>query len=76
MKEHNTTELKAIAFDTITKAMRATASDDVADTLIEVRMMMKVVKTMVQGSLEMNMLYNDLMVVHSFVAEKLLKCDD
>lgn len=76
MKEHITTELKSIAFDTITKALRATTSDDVAEAMTEVRILLKVVKTMVNDSIEMNMLYNDLMTVHYFVDEKRLDCAD
>ena len=70
------THFKAVAFEQLTDALRASTRDDLCDVLTEVQTLMKLIKPMGRNNIDVNMLYNDLMVVHSFVAEKLIECDD
>lgn len=70
------THFKSVAFEQMIDALRASTSDDLCDALTEVQTLMKVIKPLGRGNLDVNMLYNDLMIVHSFVAGKLMECDD
>lgn len=70
------THFKAVAFDLMIDALRTSTGDELCVVLGEVQTLMKVIKPIGRTNIDINMLYNDLMLVNSFVTEKLLKCDD